>query len=77
MLFRFLVVACLALVTLAANRAGCGQRPLASQNRIVNGKEAVPGDWGWQVSLTLSEFHFCGGVLINEQWVLTAAHCFQ
>jgi hypothetical protein len=53
----------------------CGQRPL-SQNKIVNGQEAIPGDWGWQVSLTHRGQHFCGGVLINNEWILTAAHCF-
>ncbi|KAI3376737.1 hypothetical protein L3Q82_000009 [Scortum barcoo] len=39
-------------------------------------EEAVPHSWPWQVSLQQSNgFHFCGGSLINENWVVTAAHC--
>ena len=44
--------------------------------RIVGGTVAKPGDWGWSVSLTQFGKHFCGGNLINSQYVLTASHCF-
>lgn len=51
-----------------------------SPDRIVGGKEVIPGSWPWQVSLQnrYSTFsHTCGGSLINAQWVLTAGHCFK
>uniref|UniRef100_A0A672JVL8 Chymotrypsin-like protease CTRL-1 n=1 Tax=Sinocyclocheilus grahami TaxID=75366 RepID=A0A672JVL8_SINGR len=45
-------------------------------SRIVNGQNAISGSWPWQVSLQHPNgFHFCGGSLINENWVLTAAQC--
>uniref|UniRef100_A0A3B4G1H0 Zgc:154142 n=1 Tax=Pundamilia nyererei TaxID=303518 RepID=A0A3B4G1H0_9CICH len=49
---------------------------------VVNGVEAIPHSWPWQVSMQASPFspipymHGCGGSLIHEEWILTAAHCF-
>ncbi|XP_016124339.1 anionic trypsin-1-like [Sinocyclocheilus grahami] len=51
----------------------CGQAPL--NTRIVGGVNTPDGSWPWQASLHRSGYHFCGGSLINNEWVLTAAHC--
>uniref|UniRef100_A0A8C5QAV5 Peptidase S1 domain-containing protein n=1 Tax=Leptobrachium leishanense TaxID=445787 RepID=A0A8C5QAV5_9ANUR len=44
-------------------------------NRIIGGEECAPNSNPWQVSVQYFDEHACGGVLINEHWVLTAAHC--
>jgi secreted trypsin-like serine protease len=46
-------------------------------NRIVSGAEADEHEWPWQVSLWLNAYdmHFCGGTLVSNEWVVTAAHC--
>ncbi|XP_012712218.2 chymotrypsin A [Fundulus heteroclitus] len=71
------ILSCLAFVGAAY---GCGTPAISpiitGYSRIVNGEEAVPHSWPWQVSLQdYTGFHFCGGSLINENWVVTAAHC--
>ncbi|XP_067458854.1 chymotrypsinogen 2-like [Thunnus thynnus] len=49
---------------------------ISGYSDIVNGEEAKPHSWPWQVYLQKSSgFHFCGGSLINQNWVVTAAHC--
>ncbi|XP_077973771.1 chymotrypsin B-like [Styela clava] len=44
--------------------------------RVVNGEEAIPHSWPWQASLQGSQGSaYCGGTLVQSQWVVTAAHC--
>merc|ERR1712242_297056 len=56
--------------------------PLPDQvgiGRIVGGEEAADGEFPWQVSLrtigAIGSTHFCGGSIIDKDWILTAAHC--
>uniref|UniRef100_A0A3B5A3X3 Peptidase S1 domain-containing protein n=1 Tax=Stegastes partitus TaxID=144197 RepID=A0A3B5A3X3_9TELE len=53
----------------------CGQPSL--NTRIVGGEVAPPGSWPWQISVnSIGGRQFCGGSLVNNQWVVSAAHCF-
>ncbi|KAF3812687.1 hypothetical protein GH733_019489 [Mirounga leonina] len=52
-------------------------QPLNDLTRIVGGKDAKPGQFPWQVLLNGKVDAFCGGSIINEKWVVTAAHCIE
>lgn len=43
--------------------------------RVVGGKPSQPTSWPWVVSIYKNGVFHCGGVLISDIWILTAAHC--
>ncbi|XP_054905471.1 chymotrypsin-like elastase family member 2A isoform X1 [Poeciliopsis prolifica] len=72
----------LVLAVVVAGAYGCGFPTFPPfLNRVVAGEDVRPHSWPWQVSLQSNSrgrwSHVCGGTLISQEWVLTAAHCIN
>ncbi|MCH9686333.1 MAG: serine protease, partial [Deltaproteobacteria bacterium] len=53
------------------------ERPQSNDDdRIVGGSNISITEAPWQVSVQFNGQHFCGGSIIDEEWILSAAHCF-
>lgn len=57
--------------------------PWSGGDRIYGGEEAPLGQFPYQVSLRLGGWspglgfkHYCGGAIITNRFILTAAHCY-
>ncbi|XP_076233544.1 serine proteinase stubble [Calliopsis andreniformis] len=54
----------------------CGAKNGAQdEERIVGGQNADLGEWPWMAALFNGGRQFCGGSLIDDKHILTAAHC--
>jgi len=60
-----------------------GKYSLAQVPRIVGGRKALEGEVPWQVALIVTDLqdesvqYLCGGSILENGWVLTAAHCVE
>ncbi|CAD7005427.1 unnamed protein product [Ceratitis capitata] len=53
----------------------CGERN--DESRIVGGQTAGVSEYPWMARLSYFNRFYCGGTLINDRYVLTAAHCVK
>jgi len=68
------LIALLAFATVAYG--GVVPKLFAPMNgRIIGGDEAIPGEFPMIISLKYQGSHRCGGAVIAEDKILTAAHC--
>lgn len=76
------LVLCLTQVS-AVFGASCGNTPIRPNLNgfIVGGTEARPHSLPWQIRLGYTEggymYTMCGGSIVSERYVLTAAHCID
>ncbi|KAH3795441.1 hypothetical protein DPMN_148992 [Dreissena polymorpha] len=63
----------------------CGRRPLehySRKKRIAGGENAEKGFYPWHAGVRMEiisrrSSHLCGGIILNDRWILSAANCFR
>ncbi len=80
--YRFGIMLLLATLIVTPQRLFAEEQPAVPADdqivvpQIVGGTEAIANEFPWQVLLTYSGLNAsCGGSVIHESWILTAAHC--
>lgn len=72
-----LLVSLLCALLLPSNRAR-SESFTTSPGSIIGGEPVAEGEYPWMVGLRYigDQEPFCGGAVIESEWILTAAHCF-
>ncbi|CAL7938276.1 unnamed protein product [Xylocopa violacea] len=71
------LLALLAIATANPLNVPIKLNPLSPTGQIIGGKDVRIEEVPHQVSLQSFGFGFCGGSIISNEWVITAAHCMS
>ncbi|XP_061483882.1 enteropeptidase isoform X2 [Rhineura floridana] len=65
------------VIHLQCNNKPCGKRLITQDHgtKIIGGSDAQEGAWPWVVSLHFNSRPVCGASLVNNEWLVSAAHC--
>ncbi|XP_013421045.1 low-density lipoprotein receptor-related protein 2 [Lingula anatina] len=65
-------------VSLTCVEKDCGERVRSSLSTfVVGGNYVQDGTWPWMAAIHYLGYHHCGAAIISNQWLLSAAHCFD
>lgn len=65
------------VVARATNEVHLSKNGMSSRRMIVGGEETTIEAYPYQVAILYLNQQFCGGSIISDSWVLTAAHCLD
>uniref|UniRef100_T1GW39 Peptidase S1 domain-containing protein n=1 Tax=Megaselia scalaris TaxID=36166 RepID=T1GW39_MEGSC len=69
----------IAIILLACATLAFSSKIAPQKGRIVNGVNATVGQAPYIVSISDDDnsdyYHYCGGSIIDKEWILTAGHC--
>ncbi|XP_063989082.1 polyserase-2-like [Diachasmimorpha longicaudata] len=74
-MLRFFPLAVI-LAVVAADPVRFEGQPNAD-GRIIGGEDTTIEEAPYQISLQLTGYHYCGGSIISDSWILTAGHCAE